>query len=1030
MRLLQKKTNWRVSFIFSLFIGSVLGQSYSEGFENLANLTDWYIQNNSALPDQDWGAGDNTIFPAQAGTSGSYLSVNFQSTLSSSATTISNWLFTPTRTYNNGDVITFYSRTVTGPLYPDRMEVRFSNDGNGLDCGTNPTDVGTFTTLLLTINPTLTTTGYPQAWTQYTINISGLAGPTNGRVAFRYFVVNAGPGGINSDYIGLDSYTYSSVGSSPSNDQCSGAITLNQGTSCNPVSGTVAYATESQVGCAGTANNDVWYSFVANSTGASITVNGTPLFDAVYQVFSGNCANLTSLSCVDSGTEGEIEAGIVNNLTIGQTYYIRVHDWLDDIPNTMNFGICVEQFTQCNLQQPIGSILETESCGADLNGGCNATPVSYQQIICGDTIFGSSWADNGNRDLDWYQFQLVTPVNVTWSATAEFPYYLYIVDVSDCAQPVILASTNFNACESGSISYNPGIAGNYAVVIAPATFSGYSCNSGNINYVASLNLPSSPNQLTSSASSFCLGDSILISGSANTSYTWFLNGNQIGVGQTWNATQTGTYTAAFMDLNSCSSVTNVLTLNSLQLDDASFTYPSNTVCIGSSNLFPNSVYSGSYSSDLAGLVFANILTGEIDMTQSLEGSYQITFTTDSVCPNSSTQNFVITSSPSASFFYADSMVCVNSANLQPILNPTSSIGAFSSNSNLISISTSTGEIDLSNSEIGSYTIYNSIPSSGVCQEQVDSTEVIILGTALVFPPVNSLCPSNQLVQLQATPSGGTFSGTSIENNEFNTSLGSCDVTYSFLDTNGCTNTSSQTIQVDTIPTLSFGNYNSVCSSDGTFNLNLGSPAGGVYVGSGVQNNQFNPSQGIIGSNNLQYIYTTQNGCSDSISGVVVVNESPTVTFDPLPAICDTIAVFALGGVSPIGGTFSGNGVVGATFDPVLSGVGTHSITYTYSNSGCSSSQTQSIIVDNCSSVDELVELLSIFPNPSDGNFTIFGEGISSVKCFTLDGKVLSYSIDIIALNKISIQLEEPSGTYIIQIIKSGKSLYFPLIVNQ
>jgi hypothetical protein len=255
------------------------------------------------------------------------------------------------------------------------------------------------------------------------------------------------------------------------------------------------------------------------------------------------------------------------------------------------------------------------------------------------------------------------------------------------------------------------------------------------------------------------------------------------------------------------------------------------------------------------------------------------------------------------------------------------------------------------------------------------------------------------------------------------------VTYSFLDTNGCTNISSQTIQVDTIPNLNFGNYNSVCSSDGTFNLNLGSPAGGVYVGSGVQNNQFNPSQGIIGSNNLQYIYTTQNGCSDSISGVVVVNESPTVTFDPLPAICDTIAVFGLGGVSPIGGTFSGIGVVGSTFDPTLSGVGTYPITYTFSNNGCSSSQTQIIVVDNCSSLDELSELFRIYPNPSDGNFMILGEGISSVKCYTLDGKLLSFSIDIITLNKISIQLEEPSGTYIIQIIKSGKSLYFPLIVN-
>ncbi len=1030
MRLLQKKTNLRVSLFFSLMIGSVLGQSYSEGFENLASLTDWYIQNNSISPDADWGGGDATIFPAQAGNSDSYLSVNYQSTSSSSGTTISNWLFTPTRTYNNGDVITFYTRTLTGPLYPDRMEVRLSSDGNGLDCGTNPTDVGTFTTLLLTINPTLTTSGYPQVWTQYTINIAGLTGPTNGRVAFRYFVTNAGPGGVNSNYIGLDSYTYSSVATSPINDQCSSAIPLNHGTTCNPFPGSVAYATESQVGCSGTANNDVWYSFTANSNGAAITVNGSTSFDAVYEVFTGNCANLTSLSCVDIGLEGEVESGVVNNLNIGQTYYVRVYDWLNDIPNTMNFGICIEQFTQCNLLQPNGSILETESCGSDLNAGCNSNPNSYQQIVCGDSIYGSSWAENGNRDLDWYQFQLVNPENITWSATAEFPFYLYIVDISNCAQPLILASSNYNTCETGTISFNPGSPGNYAVVISPSVFSGYSCNSGNVNYVASLNISSTQPQLSSSAPSFCLGDSILISGSTNTSYTWYLNGSQIGVGSTWNATQSGDYTATFTDLNSCILVSNVLTLSSLPLDDATFNYPSNTVCLGSSNITSNSFYSGTYSSDNAGIVFANSFTGEIDLSQSVQGSYLITFTTDSICPNSSTQNFVITSSPSASFFFEDSIVCVSSVNLQPILNPGSSIGTFSSNSNLLSISSISGEIDLSNSEIGSYTIYNVIPASGVCQEEVDSAEVIILGTALIFPSVNALCPSNQFVQLEATPTGGIFLGTSIVNNEFNTQLGSCEVTYSYVDTNGCTNTTSQIIQVDTIPNLVFGNYSPICSSEGIIDLNLGSPEGGTYVGTGVQNNQFDPSQGIIGPNILNYTYTTSNGCFDSISGIIVINESPIVTFDPLPSICNTDTVIVLGGVSPTGGFFSGNGVVGTTFDPMLSGVGTHSILYTFSNNGCVSSQEQNIVVDNCSSLSELTDNLSIYPNPNDGNFTIFGEDISSVKCLTLDGKLLSQNIEKMSFNKLLVHLNELSGVYIIEIVKFGKLIHFPIIVNQ
>ena len=60
----------------------------------------------------------------------------------------------------------------------------------------------------MTINPSLVTGVYPTAWTQYTITISGLAAPTSGRIAFRYFVTNGGPSGANSDYIGIDNFVW------------------------------------------------------------------------------------------------------------------------------------------------------------------------------------------------------------------------------------------------------------------------------------------------------------------------------------------------------------------------------------------------------------------------------------------------------------------------------------------------------------------------------------------------------------------------------------------------------------------------------------------------------------------------------------------------------------------------------------------------------------------------------------------------------------------------------------------------------
>src|SRR5690606_529873 len=100
---------------------------------------------------------------------------------------ISNWLFTPTlHNVNNGDSLTFWTRTPTGSFpdeWPDRLELRFSENGASTNVGNTPSSVGDFTTLYLTINPTLDYQIYPQVWTQYKAVVSGLTGPVSGRFA-------------------------------------------------------------------------------------------------------------------------------------------------------------------------------------------------------------------------------------------------------------------------------------------------------------------------------------------------------------------------------------------------------------------------------------------------------------------------------------------------------------------------------------------------------------------------------------------------------------------------------------------------------------------------------------------------------------------------------------------------------------------------------------------------------------------------------------------------------------------------------
>lgn len=188
-----------------------LSTLYNQGFDVVAPLpTGWAAQNlSNPVGLTGWFQGNAAVFPSHSGAATSYIAANFNNT--SGLNTISNWLFGPNVTLRNGDNFSFWTRTTTG-TFPDRLQVRMSTNGASTNAGTTNTGVGDFTNLLLDINPTYTTSGYPTTWTQFSVTLSGLpAAGVSGRVAFRYFVENAGPAGSNSDFIGIDDVVYSSI---------------------------------------------------------------------------------------------------------------------------------------------------------------------------------------------------------------------------------------------------------------------------------------------------------------------------------------------------------------------------------------------------------------------------------------------------------------------------------------------------------------------------------------------------------------------------------------------------------------------------------------------------------------------------------------------------------------------------------------------------------------------------------------------------------------------------------------------------
>jgi hypothetical protein len=181
----------------------------NEGFANITTLVDdgWVMQNNSSpLGSTGWLQGDTDLFSAHEGDATSFIAANYAN--AGGAGIISNWLVTPEVPLNNGAVLAFVTRDLAD-TYADRLQVRMSLHGDSTNVGTLARDVGDFTELLLDVNATYVTSEYPNTFTHFELTIDGLARPTTGRLAFRYFVEDSGPFGSRGEYVAIDTLTYS-----------------------------------------------------------------------------------------------------------------------------------------------------------------------------------------------------------------------------------------------------------------------------------------------------------------------------------------------------------------------------------------------------------------------------------------------------------------------------------------------------------------------------------------------------------------------------------------------------------------------------------------------------------------------------------------------------------------------------------------------------------------------------------------------------------------------------------------------------
>ncbi len=231
-----------------------------------------------------------------------------------------------------------------------------------------------------------------------------------------------------------------------------------------------------------------------------------------------------------------------------------------------------------------------------------------------------------------------------------------------------------------------------------------------------------------------------------------------------------------------------------------------------------------------------------------------------------------------------------------------------------------------------------VPESPECTHSCLFT-VTVMNPGPECPEDVSVCrDAGPFTLTGALAAGGIYSGPGVSEGRFDPAAAGVGVhrityTYTLPGIPDCTGACVFTVTVVNSTIICPADL-TVCAGSAAFALTGGSPAGGAYSGPGIINGQFNPMVAGVGVHGITYTYSTPYApaCGDKCKFTITVID-PAVTCPADQSVCAGAAAFTLTGASPAGGIYSGPGVSGGQFDPVIAGVGAHEISYTYVISG-------------------------------------------------------------------------------------------------
>ena len=822
--------------------------------------------------------------------------------------------------------------------------------------------------------------------------------------------VNGGTYSVTiTDTIGCQTFgTYSLIGISPINLVVNTVAPICQGDSAMlNANGAITYSWTPNFGLSSTTDSSVFASPSVNMTYIVTGFDGLGCFDTASVVVNVNPLPTISAASVNSMLcYGDSTLIVVNG---GSTYFWSPSTGINFITNDSAF---VHPTTSTTYSI---TGIDSLGCSSSTTITVGVMPQISMVISSPDTSLCSGETTTliatGALYYTWSPapgLNATTGSNVTASPSQTTTYYVTGVDANGCQatdsliivvhppvviavnpmNPTICAGSSVNLTATGAVTYDwsPSVGLNVTtgstVIATPAITTTYIITGtdsfGCVGFnavIVSIGTSLSLN-LNNNAPVICAGTSttLIVGGVLNGTYTWtpsvtFLDST--GMAVSVNPNSNSTYTVIATDANGCTGTTTaIVTVNT----PPTITANNAMVCFGTSTTLS--------------------VTGAVNYSWSPStGLSNTTGDTQIASPDSTTTYIIIG---------MDSLGCADTTQSTIVVNPLPVLAASPSTTSICNGSSAIINVT------GAAT-YQWTPSTGLSADTgsvvtalpLVTTTYSIFGTdtlgctntvtaivnvgapvTIVNTPMNpSLCFGESVtinlagaISYQWTPSTGLSADTGavvIANPTVTTSY-----TVVGTDVNGCTGSVVINIIINPLPVVT-GMNATICTGQSTTLSTSGAylymwvadlTLSGYYDSTEIANPLTTTTYSLTGMN----IY----GCIDTALFVVNVNPLPNVSIDGLdPFYCIASAADSFT-VSPIGGTLTGVGLVGNTFDPSLVGIGgPYYVTYTYTDSlGCSNTDIDTTQVNNNAFISAS-SANAIICNASSTTLTVIG-GVS------------------------------------------------------